>query len=52
MLIFSFVLEHCLSTYGEEISSSEINGRTFSLNEEKVCRYYAEYILRPALGKV
>lgn len=44
----SFVLKHCLNNYGEEIDKEN---RIYCLNEEKVCIYYAEYILRPALGK-
>ena len=44
----SFVLEHCLQMYGEEIDKEN---KVFSLIENKVCTYYAEYILRPALGK-
>jgi len=43
-----FVLEHCLKTYGQEVDS--VN-HVFQLLEEKVCKYYAEYILRPAQGK-
>jgi len=43
-----FVLEHCLKTYGVETDTEK---RFFSLSEDKVCTYYAEYILRPALGK-
>eukprot|EP00111_Clytia_hemisphaerica_P007823 TCONS_00022755-protein len=43
-----FVLEHCLKTYGVETDTEK---RVFSLSEDQVCTYYAEYILRPALGK-
>jgi len=43
-----FVLEHCLKTYGVETDTEK---RFFSLSEDQVCTYYAEYILRPALGK-
>merc|ERR1712168_1636550 len=52
-----FVLEYCLQTYGslvegENVSDDvEMAGDLYCLNEMKVCRYYAEYILRPALGK-
>ena len=44
----SFVLKHCLKNYGNEINEED---RVFCLDENKVCTYYAEYILRPALGK-
>jgi len=53
----SFVLEYCLKMYGriveeENLSDDvEMAGDLFCLDEMKVCRYYAEYILRPALGK-
>ena len=52
VLIYSFVLEHCLHTYGEVTVNTESTEEMFCLSQEKVCRYYAEYILRPALGKV
>ncbi|XP_065646559.1 sister chromatid cohesion protein DCC1 isoform X3 [Hydra vulgaris] len=42
----SFVLLHCFMVYGSEIK----NGFCF-LSEDKVCRYYVEYILRSAPGK-
>ena len=46
---FRFVLEHCLNCYGVR---NESDGVTYRLDEEKVCKYYAEYILRPVRGKV
>lgn len=55
-----FVLKHCFRTYGTEsiTSTGVLEGTTetetkriFSLDEDKVCRYYAEYILRTAQGK-
>jgi len=42
-----FVLEYCLNHYGV----LEADGKIICLDEVKVCRYYAEYILRPAVGK-
>ena len=53
----SFVLEYCLKTYGNLVEGDnlsddvEMAGDLYCLDENKVCRYYAEYILRPALGK-
>jgi len=52
-----FVMEYCLRTYGSLIEGEndsedfEMAGDLYKLDEAKVCRYYAEYILRPALGK-
>lgn len=50
-----FVLEYCLQLYGTiKIDETDLDmecNKVFCLDEEKVCQYYAEYILRPAMGK-
>jgi len=52
-----FVLEYCLRMHGALIEDEntfedvEMAGDLYCLDNDKVCRYYAEYILRPALGK-
>ncbi|KXJ21192.1 Sister chromatid cohesion protein DCC1 [Exaiptasia diaphana] len=39
------IIEHCLNRYGERISGE--GQPYFALDEEKICRFYAEYLLRP-----
>lgn len=46
-----FALEHCLRVYGEEVLDAvgvAVTPTRFRLPEENVCRFYAQYILRPA----
>ncbi|XP_029199227.2 sister chromatid cohesion protein DCC1-like [Acropora millepora] len=46
------ILEHCLSCYGEvtnmETDSGDENTVYYRLSEDKICRFYAEYLLRQA----
>ncbi|XP_022802087.1 sister chromatid cohesion protein DCC1-like [Stylophora pistillata] len=45
------ILEHCLNCYGEVTSmdtDSDDNAIHFRLSEDKICRFYAEYLLRQA----
>ncbi|KAK3727803.1 hypothetical protein QZH41_008223, partial [Actinostola sp. cb2023] len=40
------IIEHCLERYGEQKESqSEVY---YTLNEDRICQFYAEYLLRPA----
>lgn len=45
------ILEHCLNCYGEITSMDSDSGDNivhYSLSEDKICRFYAEYLLRQA----
>ncbi|KAK2562299.1 Sister chromatid cohesion protein DCC1 [Acropora cervicornis] len=46
------ILEHCLNCYGEvtnmETDSGDENTVYYRLSEDKICRFYAEYLLRQA----
>ncbi|XP_015757732.1 PREDICTED: sister chromatid cohesion protein DCC1-like [Acropora digitifera] len=52
ILFCRMILEHCLNCYGEvtnmETDSGDENTVYYKLSEDKICRFYAEYLLRQA----
>lgn len=45
-----FIVKHCLDCYSKSHTNEEI-GVVYELDEDKICRYYVEVLLRPA-GRV
>jgi len=46
-----FIIEHCLQVYGTQVNDSDGNlvaPTSYCITEDRVCSFYAEYILRPA----